>query len=81
VLGYRAAPMTRYFSDRELERLRELRSTFLSFEVKPASEHGGGEAYWEAEEELALYDRTFARRIAWKWDAVVVRGGAGDDDR
>jgi hypothetical protein len=63
--------MTRYFSDRELERLRELRSTFLSFEVKPASEHGGGEAYWEAEEELALYDRTFARRIAWKWDAVL----------
>ncbi len=59
--------MPRYFTAQELDRLRRLRATFVAFE-----DHGGeGEPYWEFPEELALYDETFARRIAWKWDAVL----------
>lgn len=27
--------------------------------------------YWKGAEELSLYDRTFAQRIGWKWDAVL----------
>jgi SAM-dependent methyltransferase len=59
--------MPRYFATDELERLRRLRATFVSFEELP----GGDEPYWESRAELALYDETFAQRIAWKWDAVL----------
>src|SRR4051812_33536871 len=48
----------------ELQALRELRERFLA--SRPAE---GG--YWRSREELALYDRTFAQRIGWKWDAVL----------
>jgi ribosomal protein RSM22 (predicted rRNA methylase) len=60
--------MPRYFTAGELEVLRELRETFLAFE-RPGFEGSGD--YWQAEHELALYDTTFARRIGWKWDAVL----------
>lgn len=59
--------MPRYFTARELDSLRRLRSTFVSFE-----EHvGEGEPYWESPADLALYDETFAQRIGWKWDGVL----------
>jgi ribosomal protein RSM22 (predicted rRNA methylase) len=47
------------------DRLRELRDGFL--------DAGGGArgAYWLDAEDVALYDATFGRRIAWKWDAVL----------
>jgi hypothetical protein len=57
----------RYFSARELDTLRVLREGFLLFE-EGASAAG---PYWASEEELALYDETFAQRIGWKWDAVL----------
>jgi ribosomal protein RSM22 (predicted rRNA methylase) len=47
-----------------LDTLRELRERFLA----SRSAEGG---YWRSHEELALYDRTFAERIGWKWDAVL----------
>jgi len=59
--------MPRYFTDAELDRLRLLRTTFLSYELRP----GAGDEYWESEDQLRLYDETFARRIAWKWEAVL----------
>jgi SAM-dependent methyltransferase len=59
--------MPRHFTADELDTLRRLRSIFLSYETGAA----GGGGYWESEAELELYDSTFARRIAWKWDAVL----------
>ena len=43
--------------------LRRLRARFL--EGKP------GEDYWRNSEALESYNRTFAERIGWKWDAVL----------
>jgi ribosomal protein RSM22 (predicted rRNA methylase) len=60
--------MARYFTAGELEILRELRETFLAFEG--GGFRGSGD-YWLSEDELELYDATFARRIGWKWDAVL----------
>ena len=48
----------------ELARLARLRERFLT-----GSNVGGG--YWRDEEDLVLYDTTFAERIRWKWDAVI----------
>jgi len=31
----------------------------------------GASDYWTDEETLSLYERTFAQRIGWKWDAVL----------
>lgn len=59
--------MPRYFSADELDYLRMLRATFVSFEER----EGGAEPYWDSAEDLALYDETFAQRIGWKWDAVL----------
>lgn len=53
----------------ELAKLGVLRSRFLD-----GSNAGG--AYWQSEEELALYDTTFGERIGWKWDAVIQELGA-----
>lgn len=44
--------------------LERLRSTFLS-------ENAGTGPYWESENDLHCYDRTFGERIGWKWDAVL----------
>lgn len=59
--------MPRYFSADELDYLRMLRATFVSFEERA----GGAEPYWDSAEDLALFDETFAQRIGWKWDAVL----------
>lgn len=44
------------------QRLRELRVGFL----KNISEN-----YWHDQHDLELYDRTYAARIGWKWNAVL----------
>ncbi len=44
--------------------VERLRRTFI--EAAPA----GGD-YWRSQEDLDVYDRTFGRRIAWKWDFVM----------
>jgi SAM-dependent methyltransferase len=62
--------MTRYFTNRELDRLRVLREGFLWYEGRTCGP--GVEPYWDSAEELALYDKTFAQRIGWKWDAVLL---------
>jgi len=48
---------------KDLERLRQL---FLN-----APEQTGVADYWSDPVLLALYDATFARRISWKWQAVL----------
>src|SRR5262245_10095415 len=59
--------MLRHFTADEIDYLGLRGGTFVSFEVR----EGGAEPYWDSAEELALYDETFAQRIAWKWDAVL----------
>jgi ribosomal protein RSM22 (predicted rRNA methylase) len=44
--------------------LAALRQRFIQNE-------GPGPDYWQNEETLRLYDRFFAERIGWKWDAVL----------
>ncbi len=44
--------------------LKKLRSHFLE------QKSTGTENYWHSEQELSLYDASFARRISWKWDYV-----------
>ena len=44
-----------------LERLREV---FLQRAENPGP-------YWQGANDLASYDFTFGRRIAWKWSAVM----------
>lgn len=61
--------MTRYFSREELDLLRVLREGFLTHEERVGE---GAPPYWGSAHELALYDGTFAQRIGWKWDAVLV---------
>jgi hypothetical protein len=48
----------------DLQRLQRLRDLFLE---------GGaaGGPYWQDDEDLAVYDRFFGQRIAWKWEAVL----------
>ena len=60
--------MPRYFTREELDLLRVLREGFLAHEREPGS---GAPPYWGSAHELELYERTFAQRIAWKWDAVL----------
>lgn len=45
--------------------LREMRKNFLQLEPNSTKD------YWQSEEALLAYDETFARRIRWKWDAVL----------
>jgi ribosomal protein RSM22 (predicted rRNA methylase) len=56
--------MSTGFTRHEIDVLTRIRSRFLD-----GSNVGGG--YWRDEEELSLYDTTFAERIGWKWDAVL----------
>jgi len=49
--------------------LRELRRGFLS--ERSSAPIGGRRPYFERERDLELYDAFFARRIAWKWAAVL----------
>jgi ribosomal protein RSM22 (predicted rRNA methylase) len=48
----------------EVEILARLRARFLDGEA-------GQDDYWKSEEELRLYDMTFAERIGWKIDAAL----------
>jgi len=48
----------------EMKTLTRLREGFLTGSA-------GASDYWKGEGELSLYERTFAQRIAWKWDAVL----------
>ena len=65
--------MIKYFTAQELTAMKRMRARFLEGKV-------GGPDYWRLEEDIALYDSTFAERIGWKWDAVlselVLRGWA-----
>lgn len=45
--------------------LERLRAAFLSGAA-------GAADYWQNESELASYDATFAQRIGWKWDYVLM---------
>lgn len=54
----------KHFTPRDLSVLKRLREGFLSGRA-------GDRDYWRSEEELALYNETFAERIGWKWDAVL----------
>ena len=56
--------MPSFLKAAELAALARLREGFLT-----GSNSGGG--YWRDENDLALYDATFAERIGWKWDAVI----------
>ncbi len=53
-----------YWTSKELAALRRLRERFLTAEA------GAGD-YWQQEDDLLLYDQTFAERIGWKCDAVL----------
>lgn len=61
--------MNRHFSRDDLARLERLRGVLLSIEGRPRG--APAPRYWDDERDLALYDETFARRIAWKWRAVL----------
>lgn len=54
----------KHWTARQIEILAGLRTRFLSGTA-------GDCDYWHSEEELALYDSTFAQRIGWKIDAVI----------
>jgi hypothetical protein len=48
----------------EIRTLTRLRDGFLAGSA-------GASDYWQSARDLELYDRTFARRIGWKWEAVL----------
>jgi ribosomal protein RSM22 (predicted rRNA methylase) len=54
----------KHWQPREIELLARLRTRFLQ-------RTAGESDYWHSDEELALYDATFAARIGWKIDAVL----------
>lgn len=49
----------------ELQTMHQMRSRFLSADSGLAD-------YWKSRADLALYDETFAERIGWKWDTVLL---------
>jgi ribosomal protein RSM22 (predicted rRNA methylase) len=50
----------------EVKDLQRLRQLFLE-----APTRGGLADYWQDDALLELYDNTYARRIGWKWQAVI----------
>ncbi len=52
------------WSAHDLSLLRRLRERFLSGDPQAGD-------YWKSDEELGLYDKTFAVRIGWKWDSML----------
>ena len=46
--------------------LERLRTAFLRGAA-------GGADYWQSERDVASYDQTFAQRIGWKWDHVLLQ--------
>ena len=61
--------MGTYFSQKDLQTLRDLRATLLGMEQRAPGE--AATAYWADRRTLELYDRVFAARIGWKWEAVL----------
>lgn len=61
--------MGTYFSQKDLQTLRELRATLLGMEQRPDGE--AAQRYWASRRALELYDQVFAARIGWKWTAVL----------
>ncbi|MGD2018597.1 MAG: small ribosomal subunit Rsm22 family protein [Planctomycetota bacterium] len=61
--------MGTYFSQKDLQTLRDLRATLLGMEERAPGE--AATAYWADRRTLELYDRVFAARIGWKWEAVL----------
>ncbi|MCX8511373.1 MAG: hypothetical protein ORN83_06400 [Chthoniobacteraceae bacterium] len=53
-----------FWTKDEIKTLNRLRDGFLAG-------NAGAADYWSSEEELGLYEKTFAQRIGWKWDAVL----------
>ena len=53
-----------FWRHEEMQILARLREGFLKGSA-------GASDYWRGEEVLSLYERTFAQRIGWKWDAVL----------
>lgn len=54
----------KHWKAQEIEILETLRTRFLN-------RTAGEQDYWRSEQELALYDGSFAERIGWKWDAAI----------
>ena len=48
----------------EIKTLNLMRERFLAG-------NAGAADYWNSDADLVLYERTFAQRIGWKWDAVL----------
>ncbi|MEQ1861023.1 MAG: small ribosomal subunit Rsm22 family protein [Chthoniobacteraceae bacterium] len=59
----------KHWQSRELTLLAAMRARFLAGSAGDAD-------YWLSDEELALYDATFAARIGWKIDAAIRALGA-----
>lgn len=53
-----------HFTPADWRTLRDLRERFLAGTA-------GATDYWQSPEHLELYDRFYAERIGWKWDAVL----------
>ena len=54
----------KYWSAQQVSRLSKMREGFIGGTAGDAD-------YWTSMEDLDLYEKTFAQRIAWKWDAVL----------
>lgn len=54
----------KYWSAHQISRLSKMREGFIGGTAGDAD-------YWTSMEDLDLYEKTFAQRIAWKWDAVL----------
>ena len=61
--------MGTYFSQKDLQTLRDLRATLLGMEERAPGE--AATAYWADRRTLELYDRVFAARIGWKWEDAI----------
>ncbi len=57
--------MEEILSTADYQTLKDLRQVFIGESTERRKD------YWSDARVLGLYDRTFARRIGWKWDAVL----------
>lgn len=54
----------KYWSEHQILRLSKMREGFIGGTA-------GESDYWTSLDDLDLYEKTFAQRIAWKWEAVL----------
>ena len=54
----------KYWNAHQISRLSRMREGFIGGTA-------GESDYWASSDDLDLYEKTFAQRIAWKWDAVL----------